>query len=547
MKKLLLLCWWSLALANLAHGQQVPADLVLLNGKIFTADSAQPRAQALAIRGERIVAVGTTAEITKWAGPRTRRIDVQGRTITPGFNDAHNHFAPNPAGVEVTLPGADPSWEETSLALTAAVRQQPAGTRLFLTVGTAVILDERATRQALDQLAPNHPVQISTYFGHGRILNSPALAQVGITEEEPNPLAGSYGHTTIDGRTVLDGRISEYAQWKPERYLATQLSDEEMVRELQKLGKQAASYGITSLQLFPGMPLARFVPLLQRAALPVRVRAMSFAGTTPKGRDTAEVRQLTQAYPAAPRVTVSGVKWILDGTPMKRGAALRHPYLDRPDWSGELLFTPAEIGRMVQESLQMHQPLLLHCVGDQTLAAVLATLEYTGAGIDWPARRVRLEHADGLVPDLARRARQLGVVVVQNPAHFTETKLIPQRWGPELHPIQPLKSLVALGIPVALGSDGPLNPFLNLLWATTHPVSPTEALTREQAVRAYTYGSAFAEFAETHKGTLAKGQLADVAVLSQDIFSVPPAALPRTTSVLTLVGGRVVHDAKVLK
>ncbi|WP_188810891.1 amidohydrolase [Hymenobacter cavernae] len=547
MKKLLLLCWWSLALVGLAQGQQAPPDIVLLNGRIFTADSAQPRAQALAIRGERIVAVGTTAAIAKLAGPKTRRIDVRGRTITPGFNDAHNHFAPNPVGVEVPLPSLDPSWEQTAQALTAAARQHPAGTRLFLTVGITVILDERATRQALDQLAPNHPVHISTYFGHGRILNSRALTQSGITDEEPDPVGGSYGHTTIDGRTVLDGRIGEYAQWKPERYLATQLSDDEIVRELRKLGQQATRYGITSLQLFPGMPPARFVPLLQRAALPVRVRAMSFAGTTPKGRDTAEMRQITQPYPKAPRITISGIKWILDGTPLERGAALRHPYLDRPNWSGELLFTPTEINRMVQESLQLRQPLLLHCVGDQTLATVLATLEYTSPSTGWPARRVRLEHADGLVSDLAQRARQLGVVVVQNPSHFTETKTLPVRWGPTLQPIQPLKSLVAAGIPVALGSDGPLNPFLNLLWATTHPISPTEALTREQAVRAYTYGAAFAEFAETSKGKLAKGQLADIAVLSQDIFSVSPAALVATTSVLTLVGGQVVYDAKVLK
>ncbi|HEX8350131.1 MAG TPA: amidohydrolase [Hymenobacter sp.] len=547
MKQLFLTWWCILGLAGLGLSQQRSADLVLLNGKVFTADTTQASAQALAIRGGRIVAVGTTAEIARLAGPNTRRIDVRGRTIVPGFNDAHNHFSPNPAGVEVALPGLNPSWQETTQALTAAVRRQPAGTRLFATVGATVILDEHATRQALDELAPNHPVYISTYFGHGRLLNSQALAQVGIGEDEPDPLGGSYGHTSTDGHPVLDGRLQEYAQWKPMRYLSAQLSDDDIIRALRQLGKQAAQLGVTSLQLFPALPLERFVPLLQRAALPVRVRAMSFAGTTSKGRDTAEVRQLTAAYPKNPRVTVSGIKWILDGTPLERGAALRHPYLDRAGWSGEILFTPLEVSRIVQESLRLHQPLLLHCVGDQTIATVLSTLEYLGSPTDWPARRVRLEHADGLMPDLAQRARLLGIVVVQNPAHFTETAIIPPRLAPELQPTQPLRSLVAAGIPVGLGSDGPLNPFLNLLWATTHPISPTEALTREQAVRAYTYGSAFAEFAEADKGRLVKGQLADVVVLSQDIFTVPPPALPKTSSILTLVGGQVVYDAKVLK
>jgi predicted amidohydrolase YtcJ len=113
--------------------------------------------------------------------------------------------------------------------------------------------------------------------------------------------------------------------------------------------------------------------------------------------------------------------------------------------------------------------------------------------------------------------------------------------------MQPLRSLIEAGIPVALGSDGPMNPFLNIMLATIHPYNPKEAITREQAVCAYTYEAAFAEFAENEKGTIAKGKLADLAVLSQDIFAAPVAELPKTNSVLTIVGGKVVYDAKVLK
>ena len=145
--------------------------------------------------------------------------------------------------------------------------------------------------------------------------------------------------------------------------------------------------------------------------------------------------------------------------------------------------------------------------------------------------------------DLLPIARRLGVVVVQNPTHFAfEPGMLERRFGGRPAGFQAVRSLVDAGVPLAFGSDGPFNPFLNLMFATTHPNNPTEALTREQAVRAFTKGSAYAEFAERDKGTLGVGMLADLAVLSQDIFTVRAQALPATTSVLTIVGGRIIHD-----
>jgi predicted amidohydrolase YtcJ len=174
-------------------------------------------------------------------------------------------------------------------------------------------------------------------------------------------------------------------------------------------------------------------------------------------------------------------------------------------------------------------------------------MEATGGEKVWAARRVRLEHGDGLMPDLIPRARQLGVIVVQNPTHFTFGELMVKMYGGKRAlKLQPLRSLADAGIPVAIGSDGSNNPFLNLMLATTYPRHPAEALTREQAVIAYTLTSAYAEFAEKDKGSLEPGKLADLAVLSQDIFTVPVGDLPRTESVLTLVGGKVAYDAKVI-
>jgi predicted amidohydrolase YtcJ len=158
--------------------------------------------------------------------------------------------------------------------------------------------------------------------------------------------------------------------------------------------------------------------------------------------------------------------------------------------------------------------------------------------------RPRIEHGDLLQPDQFARARRLGVIIVQNPSHFMIPAVMQARLGARTSREQAVKSSLAAGIPLAIGTDGPLNPFLNLMFAVTHVNNPPEALTLEQALTAYTQGSAFAEFQEQSKGTLAVGMLADAAILSQDIFKVPVEALPGTTSVLTILGGRIVHETK---
>jgi predicted amidohydrolase YtcJ len=267
--------------------------------------------------------------------------------------------------------------------------------------------------------------------------------------------------------------------------------------------------------------------------------------TSPTGRDLSEIRQLGRLQLPPAKVTVSGIKWVVDGTSFERGAALRRDYNDRPGWRGRLNFPESDIAAMVQESFDFHQQLLLHSVGDKTTDVIFDALEQVGNGkMDWKPQRVRIEHDDGVIDDLIPRARTLGVIVVQNQTHFSQPELFRQRWGTQMFP---LRSLLEVGIPVALGSDGPMNPFLNIMFATMHPYNPQEAITREQAVRVYTEGAAFAEFAEQDKGTITPGKLVDVVVLSQDIFAVPVPELPKTRSVLTIVGGKVVYDANVLQ
>jgi len=373
-------------------------------------------------------------------------------------------------------------------------------------------------------------------------MNSQAMPLLQMVEDEPDP-AGAY-YERVAGSQRINDRFWEYAEWKPNRLLANQVADEDAIQALRQMAEEAVRFGITSMQIFPAMSVERFAQLLVKANVPIRVRAIPFSMTSPTGRDLSEIQQLGRLQLPPAKVNVSGIKWVVDGTPFERGAALRRDYNDRPGWRGRLNFPASDIAAMVQESLDFHQQLLLHSVGDKTTEVIFDALEQTGDGqVEWKPKRVRIEHGDGVIDDLIPRARTLGVIVVQNPTHFSQPALFRQRWGPQMFP---LRSLLEAGIPLALGSDGPMNPFLNLMFATLHPYNPQEAITREQAVRAYPEGSAFAEFAEQDKGTIAKGKLADIVVLSQDIFAVPVPELPKTRSVLTIVGGTAVYDAHVL-
>jgi predicted amidohydrolase YtcJ len=531
-------CVLLIALLPPAVEAEAPVDLILTNGQVFTADPARPMVEAVAIIGERIVKVGTTNEVAALAGERTRTIDLQQRVVTPGFNDAHVHFGPDPKGYKVRFETSEPTWAETSAAIGAAVQKTAPGTWIFVPVGYTVVLDEAVTRAALDKLASDHPVLLRAYYGHGYVANSKALSLLHIANDEPDPAGGYYER--VAASRELNGRYWEYAQWKTTRALAAAVSDDEIVAALHEVADAALRAGITSLQIFPAMPIERFVRLADKSDLPVRVRAIAFSPTTRSGRDLSEIRELDRLQETGSNVTVSGIKWILDGTPIERGAALRDDYADRPGWYGKLNFPERDIAAMLKESLELQQQLLLHAVGDKTADVVFDAMEIVNGGnVDWKSKRLRIEHGEGVIADLIPRARALGVVVVQNPSHFTFVELFRQRWH---SPMGPLRSLIEADIPVALGSDGPMNPFLNIMFAITDPTNPPEAITREQAVRAYTSGSAFAEFAEQDKGTIAAGKLADIAVLSQDPFSVAVPDLPRTRSVLTIVGGKVVYE-----
>jgi predicted amidohydrolase YtcJ len=548
------LMWMTVSLAASAApaGSGAP-DTILFNGKIFTSTQSQPYVQALAVQGDRIEAVGTSQRIRRMAGRHTRQINLGGRLAIAGLNDAHNHMHLSPPDtVYLQFKSLNPTWLEVKAALSEQALKAPRGAILSATIGPAIFSDVQVDRNALDQLSPDHPVILTTFTGHASILNSAALNKLGISESEPDPLGGRYERSG-DGR--LSGVLREYAGLPMSRKLADLTSDKDAIVELRATLADAAEHGITTIQVMSEkMTPARYVDLLEKVPTPIRMRIMRMPLTTPNGRDIEEGR--TVARHPSPLITVTGTKWLLDGVPIEgtfapreradlRGAALNAPFFG----SLQMTFPVKELDAMLSESLKSGDQLLVHVTGYQSSAAMLDAMEAAGGKSVWADRRVRFEHGDALFPNLIPRVKALGIVVVAQGTHLDMTENDPEAM-PRIRAekSQPMRSLLAAGIPLVLSSDedGESNPFLEIMLATLHPNHPSEAITREQAVIAYTLTAAYAEFAESEKGRLEPGMLADLAVLSQDIFAVPSDDLPKTVSLLTMVGGKVIYDAQLL-
>jgi predicted amidohydrolase YtcJ len=374
-------------------------------------------------------------------------------------------------------------------------------------------------------------------------LNGTALAAIKFDDKTPGVEGGVFGR---DAAGHLDGRLEEYAIAFANQRVAELAGHDEAVRRYRQYAAEARTFGITTTQLLgDALRAVDASKALVAADVPMRWRYFRY----PIGVDgqTIDSRPILPPQPA-PMIDMRGMKWILDGTPIERLAFMRAPYSDQLSLRGRNNLAQSRIDQFVGWAYGSEDPLAVHAFGDAAIEAYVAAIERGGRPEVWKAKRPRLEHGDMLAPDLVPRVKNIGMVVVQNPTHFTFPEIFLERYGKErLAWMQMSKSLLEAGIPIAIGSDGPISPFVNIIGAITNPTNPREVLTREQAVTAYTAGSAFAEFKEREKGQIAVGMLADLAVLSADVFTVPVTEMEQIRSVLTMLGGRVVHETGAVR
>ncbi|WP_394839307.1 amidohydrolase [Pendulispora rubella] len=520
------------------------ACTLFYHGKIFTGEG---RAEAIGVCGSTIAFVGHARDFRE---RRYDTVDLGGRTVVPGIDDAHAHVLGIPGTRLNTgdfVPGPGPALDEVKDIVRRGTTAHPPGTWLVVTVGEAILADPDATRFALDPEAPDHPVVLRSWTGHGTVINTQAMRTLGISETEPDPFGGRY--VRVAGSNVLDGVVQEYAEHLLNRRLFERTSDAELVASYRAFAERAVRVGYTSIQDIPlGLTRERAAKILSMASLPIRVRSICFPLTVDEACD----RQWPAGTSPSGKTSLSGLKWITDGTPLERNAFLEEPYADAPDFRGVFNFSDTALRAMLRRSLRgeggkedREQP-IFHTVGDGALDDVLDAARSFGAKA-WRGRRFRIEHGDLIFPRHFAALRSIGATVVQNPLHLALPDLMHERLGPvRASTMQPLRSLLERGIGLAFGTDSigaVASPWLDMYFATTHPTHPSEAISLEQALVAYTRGAAYVEFADHEKGTLAPGMLADFAVLSQDIFRAPPEDLPSTTSVLTVVDGQIVWDS----
>ncbi len=536
-----------------------PATLVITNAMIITMDSRLPRAEALAARGEWIVAVGTAAEIDPYIGPDTKVLDARGRLVIPGFNDTHCHFGSGSSGLRtLNLYGVDSLEKVLELVAERVARAQPGewitGSRYDHTLWTSS--DDWPTRQDLDRVAPNNPVRLSRASGHSCWVNSLALELSGITRDTPDPHAGEVQRDQRTGEPT--GILIESAQnllrvggrgERPSAEERLQQQKDDLVAGF----RHAAELGLTSVQTSSSLSEMEVIRALQAEGR-LTLRWTGWLGIEGIER---YVEQGLRTGDGDYWVRIGMAKIFIDGTLGDGSAAMFEPFTDRPDFFGLPIYTQEELTRMIVYADRHGWQTGTHAIGDKGSHMVLNAVEQAVIENGMHDMRHRIEHAQLLIPDDIRRFGQLGVVPSMQPTHCTtDMRFAEERVGYDrCKTAYAWRSLLDAGAVLGFGTDWsvePLDPMRGVFSSVTRtniqrmePETgwfPEQKLTVWESIFYYTWGSAYADHLENVKGSLAPGRLADIVIMDRDLFTIPPAEILDARADYTITGGRIVWD-----
>jgi len=549
------------ALSEHAAAQQADLnspDLVLVGGRILTMDSRSSVAEALAVRDGKILAVGSDAAVRPMAGPQTRVIDLAGKTVVPGLIDTHAHFGAAGLGDYVVNLGPAKSVAGALELLKAFVARKKPG-EWIITGGwhpPSQLAEKRyLTRQEIDSVAPNNPVYLRT-VGHFAMANSLALQKAGIDKTSPNPSGGSFEK---DASGELTGVLVETAIPLVENLVPPFTEDEE-IRQYKIAEGVLNSYGITSV--VEGATSARDTRTLQKIAL--SNAATLRVGLMYRPEPPAELSAWEAIMSGSGATSGFGDDWLkfggikifYDGGMTLRTAMMRDVYPDSHDnYRGIAQQTPERLKQLVSIANKSNWRVGVHVVGDLGVDQVLDAFEAADKEKSIRDRRFILIHASLIRPEQMDRARALGVRVdFQNVFMWDKAATVERFLGKATADrALPTKTLIdRMGLDnLGAGTDfpvNPINPFLNIYIMVTRKdpngnvYGASEAISREQALRLYTSAASRYMFEEGRKGTLETGKLADLAVLSADIMSVPEDQIKDIKADMTMVGGKVVFQ-----
>ncbi|MGE5127980.1 MAG: amidohydrolase [Betaproteobacteria bacterium] len=555
---LLLACGATLLAGALASGRTGAADRVFLNGHVWTGDPAKPTAEALAVRGTALLAVGSNVEVRRLAGKGTETVDLRGRFVVPGFVDAHLHLLGGGLSLdELRLDGAETLASLMDRVHAWARAHPDAHWVKGEGWSYAAVADAGPTRAQLDLVVPDRPAWLVSYDGHTGWANSIALRAAGVTRGTKDPPGGTI---VRDASGEPTGVLKESAQELVERLLPKPLPYEKEQAFSRALA-QAAAWGLTSVHQagITEEDLAVLARVLERQPL-LRVYAALPIERDPTSEALARQDAVRRRY-ASGRLRVGAVKGFVDGVVEAKTAAMFEPYpgggRGLPGW------TQAELDRAVAAYDRAGWQVMLHAIGDRGIDMALTAFEHAAAANGTSGRRHRVEHVE--VPRLSDLPRfKAGGIVASTQATFpypdtNHLRVYLPTLGPErAQRALVFKSIDDAGAVQAFGSDWPvfkadvLRAIACAVTRTTLAGSPpggwepAQRLSVEAALRHFTRDAAWAEHAEADKGTLAPGRRADFVVLSQDLLTIAPEQVQATQVLLTVLGGQDTYRAQGL-
>ena len=553
-----------LVLAASGCGPHVePADLVLTNGHIATVDSARPTAEAIAVRGDRVVALGTVAEIKPYVGQKTEVIDLAGRFAMPAFTESHAHFmGVGEAKLNLELMKVR-NWDEIVAKVADAAKKAQPGEWILGRGWHQEKWDKRPvgavegfpTHELLSKAAPNNPVFLTHASGHATIANAKAMELAGVTRKTPNPPGGEIikdraGNpigvfreraSGLVGKALVEAR----AKRTPEQVEA------DAVREVEMADREYISKGIVSVHDagvgFETVDL--YKKLAEQGKLNVRLYVMLSESAAKLAESGSKYRMIDAANG---HLTVRAIKRLMDGALGSRGAWLLEPYADMPTSTGLNTVAPEEMQDTVRFAIENGFQVSTHAIGDRANRETLNVYEETfKAHPDKKDVRWRIEHAQHINAADIPRFGALGVIAAMQGIHCTsDAPYVLARLGaPRAEEgAYAWQKLMKSGAVIANGTDAPVeatDPLPGYYALVTRKQKNGEVfygdqrMTREEALKAYTLNGAYAAFEEKTRGSLAPGKFADMTVLSADITKIPEEDIQKAEVLYTIVGGKV--------
>ena len=552
------LLWFCLAPSFLPPAE--PADIVFVNGNVYTVNEKQPRAEAIAVKGDRIVFVGSNANAKRFQGGGTRVIDLHGETVVPGMTDAHYHFiGVGQREMNLNLEGITNLEDFLAKVKERVDRTKPeewvTGRGWIETFWKPPVFP---TRWDLDKISPNNPVFLTRADGHGAVANSAALKIGGVTKESKDPFGGQILRDKQTGEPV--GMLLDNAQGFVSRHIPAP-TQAEIQQAIILANKRSIELGLTQIQ-DPGgsyRDVDLYKKLYGEGKLKLRIYKAVY-GPGPEAKRLLSEGPIIEAF--GNRFNLRTIKVVSDGALGSRGAALLAPYSDTPDSSGFLRVKEEDLLPMLKEALQKGIQVETHAIGDYANRFILDEYEKALNAVPKSERKIaeprwRDEHSQIVNPIDIPRFAKLGIIPSMQASHaIGDLHFAPSRLGMKrLEGAYAWQSFIKSGVIVPGGSDAPVErgePMIEFYAAVARKDirgfsgegwHPEEKVTREQALKMLTIWPAHAAFEENVRGSIEVGKLADLTILSADIMKIPEMEILKTHCVMTVIGGEVVYEA----